>query len=87
MSQIPIHKRCDPAERAKELNDECVRMVERHEKPCVIHAVRDAFRREKDKAERYSGIVRVSVPDGQIPPYMRQVEDEVCRWHNLSLKQ
>ena len=34
----------DPEERARALNDECVRMVQRHEKPVVIHAVRDAYR-------------------------------------------
>lgn len=73
-------KRYDPAARARELNEECVRMVQSHEKPCVIHAVRDAYLREKEKAERYQGVIRVPLPQAMIPPHMMAVEDEICRW-------
>lgn len=38
-------------ERVKTLNDERVRMVERHEKPCVIQAVSDAYLREHERLE------------------------------------
>lgn len=70
----------DPEERARALNDECVRMVQRHEKPVVIHAVRDAYRQALAQAERYKGIIRVPVPQAAIPPHMMYVEDEICKW-------
>ena len=38
-------------ERVKALNDERIRMVERHEKPCIIQAVSDAYLREYERLE------------------------------------
>ena len=86
MQNKPARHRFTPEERAEELNKECVRLIQLHEKPAVIHAVRAAYRRALTEAERYNGIIRVSVPQAAIPPHMTYVEDEICRWNNLPLK-
>jgi len=70
----------NPEERARALNDECVRMVQRHEKPVVIHAVRDAYRQALAQAERYKGIIRVPVPQAAIP-----AAHDVCGRRNLQM--
>ena len=48
MPRIPIIKKPDE-ERLKALNDERVRMVQRHEKPVIIHAVSAAYLRERKR--------------------------------------
>ena len=39
-------------ERVRALNDERIRMVERHEKPCAIRPVSDAYLREYERLEK-----------------------------------
>ena len=48
MSQIPVIKQSDK-ERLKALNDERVKMVQRHEKPVIIHAISAAYLRERKR--------------------------------------
>ncbi len=79
-------KQYDPENRARALNDECVQMVERREKPWVIRPVREAYLQALTQAERYKGIIRVPVPRSAIPPHMTYVEDEICRWPKRPMK-
>ena len=48
MQQIPTIKNTDE-ERLKALNDERVKMVQRHEKPVIIHAISAAYLRERKR--------------------------------------
>lgn len=48
MQQIPSVKKADE-ERLKALNDERIKMVQRHEKPVIIHAISAAYLRERKR--------------------------------------
>lgn len=73
---------------ARILNDICIRMVEKHEKPELIRALRETFVREYAKANglKYEGVQYMNPKNYKYEPPTFYIEDEICNWNNPPLK-
>ena len=77
----------DPEAEALEIDEACVRMVQQHEKPAVIHKEREKYLYVVELTEsEHAAISQGRDPQFSMPSRFMHDYDSICRWHEFPMK-